>query len=55
MALAARNNLRLVPRLPATRPALLRAIGMETILGLLALVAAGILLQLEPPAMGGVM
>jgi hypothetical protein len=34
---------------------LLRAIGMETILGLLALVAAGILLQLEPPAMGGVM
>lgn len=51
IALAARNRLRLVPALPSARPALLRAIGMEMLLGLLALLAAGILLQLAPPAM----
>jgi len=51
--LAARNRLRLVPALPAARPALLRAIGAEILLGLLVLTAAGILLQLEPPAMAG--
>lgn len=53
IALAARNRLRLVPALPNTRPALLRAIGIEMLLGLLALLAAGILLQLAPPAMAG--
>jgi putative copper resistance protein D len=41
----------LVPALPVTRPALRRAIGAEILLGLLALLAAGILLQLAPPAM----
>lgn len=55
IAVAARNNKRLVPALPATRPALLGAIGAEIVLGLLALLAAGLLLQLEPPAMVGVM
>jgi len=53
IALAARNRQRLVPALPSARPALLRAIGAEMLLGLLVLVAAGILLQLEPPAMAG--
>ncbi len=53
ITLAARNRQRLVPALPATRPMLLRAIGAEMLLGLLVLVAAGILLQLEPPAMAG--
>jgi copper resistance protein D len=53
IALAARNKLRLTPSLPATRQALLRAISMEIALGLLVLVAAGILLQLAPPAMAG--
>lgn len=55
IALAARNKLRLTPALPSTRPALLRAIGAEIFLGLLVLLAAGILLQLEPPAMAGTM
>ena len=53
VALAARNRQRLVPALPAARPALRRAIGAEMLLGLLVLVAAGILLQLDPPAMAG--
>jgi putative copper resistance protein D len=53
VALAARNRLRLVPALPASRPALRRAIGAEILLGLLVLLAAGILLQLDPPAMAG--
>jgi len=53
VALAARNRQLLVPALPATRPALRRAIGAEILLGLLVLLAAGILLQLEPPAMAG--
>ncbi len=52
--LAARNRLYLTPTLPETRPALLRAIGAEMALGLLVLLAAGILLQLEPPAMAGI-
>ena len=51
--LAARNRQRLVPALPASRAALYRAIGAEMLLGLLVLVAAGILLQLDPPAMAG--
>jgi putative copper resistance protein D len=51
MVLAARNRVGLVPALPATRAALLYAISAEIILGLLVLVAAGILLQLAPPAM----
>lgn len=51
IAVAARNRLGLVPALPATRRALLRAIGAEMLLGLFALLAAGILLQMAPPAM----
>lgn len=50
---AARNRQRLVPALPGARPALLRAIAAELLLGLLVLMAAGILLQLAPPAMAG--
>jgi copper resistance protein D len=53
IAIAGRNKLRLTPSLPATRPALLRAIGVEIALGLVVLMAAGILLQLAPPAMAG--
>jgi putative copper resistance protein D len=51
IALAARNRDRLTPHLPATRPQLLRAIQIEIAMGLLALLAAGLILQLEPPAM----
>jgi putative copper resistance protein D len=53
VGVAARNYLRLVPALPITRPALCRAIGAEMLLGLLILVAAGVLMQLEPPVMPG--
>jgi len=53
IGIAARNYLRLVPVLPATRPALRRAVAAEMMLGLLVLLAAGLLLQLEPPAMSG--
>jgi len=53
VSVAARNYLRLVPALPTTRPALRRAIGAEMLLGLLVLLAAGVLMQLEPPAMPG--
>ncbi len=53
VGVAARNYLRLVPELPTTRPALRRAIGAEMLLGLLVLLAAGVLMQLEPPAMPG--
>lgn len=53
IALAAHNRRRLVPALPVTRPALRRAIGAEILLGLFVLLAAGILLQLAPPAMAG--
>jgi copper resistance protein D len=51
VALAGRNRMRLVPALPTARPVFLQAICAEIFLGLLVLVAAGILLQLEPPAM----
>lgn len=51
IVVAARNHLRLTPALPSARPALLRAIGAEIMLGLLVLMAAGILLQFAPPAM----
>lgn len=51
IGLAARNRQRLVPALPSSRPVLLWSIGAEMLLGLLVLVAAGILLQLAPPAM----
>lgn len=55
IALAACNRASLIPALPASRPVLLRAIGAEIALGLLVLAAAGLLLQLEPPAMAGAM
>jgi putative copper resistance protein D len=53
VVLAARNRTRFTPGLPATRPQLLRSIDVEIALGLLALLAAGLLLQLEPPTMTG--
>lgn len=53
IAVAARNQLRLAPALPASRHALLWAISVEIVLGLLVLMAAGALLQLAPPAMAG--
>lgn len=53
LALAARNRYRLTPALPASLPALRQAIALETIIGLVLLVAAGILMQLEPPGMAG--
>jgi putative copper resistance protein D len=53
IALAARNRFHLTPALPSSRRALLRAIGAEIMLGMLVLVAAGILLQFAPPAMAG--
>jgi copper resistance protein D len=49
--LAAINRERLTPKLPLTRPWLLRSINAELVLGLLVLVAAGVILQLEPPTM----
>ena len=51
IGLAARNRLRFTPKLPASRPQLLRSIRAEILLGLLALLAAGLILQLEPPTM----
>jgi len=53
IALAARNKFRLTPRLPGSRAALIRAVALEATLGLIVLLAAGVLLQLEPPAMAG--
>lgn len=53
IVVAARNQRLLLPALPAARSALLRAIGAEIMLGLLVLMAAGILLQFAPPAMPG--
>lgn len=53
--LAVRNRARLLPCMPASRPVLLRAIGAEMGLGLLVLAAAGLILQLEPPTMVGMM
>ena len=49
--LAARNRYRLTPALPASRGAMLRAIFLEAGLGMLVLLAAGVLMQLPPPAM----
>jgi copper resistance protein D len=49
--LAALNRTRFTPALPATRPQLLRSISLEISLGLLAMLAAGLILQFEPPAM----
>jgi putative copper resistance protein D len=51
IALAATNRQRLTPNLPASRPQLLRSIDWEIALGLAALIAAGLILQLEPPTM----
>ncbi|MDR3505797.1 MAG: CopD family protein [Acidocella sp.] len=52
-SLAARNKFSLAPRLPGSRAALCRAVGLEIAIGLVVLFAAGLLLQLEPPAMAG--
>lgn len=51
IALAARNRMRLTPSLPASHAQLLRSLHGEILLGLLALLAAGLILQLEPPTM----
>ncbi len=53
IALAVLNRTRFTPRLPASRGALLRGIGSEIALGLVVLMAAGLLLQFGPPAMAG--
>ena len=45
------NRTRFTPNLPTTTPNLLRSITFEIALGLLTLLAAGLILQLEPPAM----
>jgi putative copper resistance protein D len=51
IVLAACNRTRYTPALPQTRPQLLRSINAEIVLGVLTLLAAGLILQLEPPAM----
>jgi copper resistance protein D len=51
--LAGVNRNWLTPRLPAARGHLLRSIGVEVAIGLVVLIAAGLILQLEPPAMAG--
>ncbi len=51
--LAARNKFSLTPSLPGSGVALRRAVALEIVLGLAVLLAAGLLLQLEPPAMTG--
>ncbi|MBU6418720.1 MAG: CopD family protein [Proteobacteria bacterium] len=51
IALAARNRWRFMPVLPASRAVLLRAITIESALGLLVLLVAGVLMQLSPPVM----
>ncbi len=55
LAFAAANRTRLTPALEAgdetARPRLLRSVGAEVALGLLAVLAAGLLLQLTPPTM----
>ena len=53
IALATMNRTWLTPRLPATRGHLLRSIGAEMLLGLLVLLAAGLILQFTPPTMAG--
>lgn len=52
IALAVRNRV-LTPLLPGSKAALLRGIRVEIALGLLVLLAAALILQLEPPAMAG--
>jgi putative copper resistance protein D len=51
LGLAARNKFRLTPGLPDSRSTLCRTIMLEISLGLAILLTAGLLLQLEPPAM----
>jgi putative copper resistance protein D len=51
IALAIRNSTRLVPALPANRPKLLSSVRNEILLAILILLAAGLILQLEPPTM----
>jgi putative copper resistance protein D len=53
IALAVLNRVRFTPALPSSRAAFLRSIGAEIVLGLVVLIAAGLILQLEPPAMAG--
>ncbi|MBB5372078.1 copper resistance D family protein [Acidocella aromatica] len=53
IGLAARNKFRLTPSLPGSRAALCRTVALEIGLGFAVLLAAGVLLQLEPPAMAG--
>ncbi len=53
LLLAALNRNWLTPRLPATQGHLLRSIGVEIGFGLIVLIAAGLILQLVPPAMVG--
>ncbi|MDE1906362.1 MAG: CopD family protein [Rhodospirillales bacterium] len=51
LALAAHNRNRLTPALPASRAALGRAVAWEIGLGMVVLLAAGVLMQFAPPAM----
>jgi putative copper resistance protein D len=51
LALAARNKFGLTPLLPPSRPTLRRAVLLELALGFLLLLAAGVLLEQEPPTM----
>jgi putative copper export protein len=51
VTLAAINRTRFTPRLPASRPQLLRSINAEIVIGLFTLLAAGLILQFAPPAM----
>ena len=51
VALAARNRTRLTPNLPATHAQLLHSVHMEIMLGIAVFLAAGLILQLEPPTM----
>jgi copper resistance protein D len=51
--LAAKNRNWLTPRLPGTRRHLLQSISAEVLLGLVVLIAAGLILQFTPPTMVG--
>jgi putative copper resistance protein D len=51
IGLATINRQRLAPKLPVTRAWLVRSINTELVFGLLTLLAAGLILQLEPPTM----
>lgn len=51
LVLAGRNRFRLTPKLPASRAAMGRAVALEMGLGFAVLLAAGVLMQLAPPAM----